>query len=75
MRTISEQFLARVEGFIEASGSKPSEFGRQALGDPTFVLNLRRGRSPTLATADKVMAFIAAVEAAELGRRAKRTIR
>lgn len=75
MRTISEQFLARVEGFIEASGFKPSEFGRQALGDPTFVLNLRRGRSPTLATADKVMAFIAAVEAAELGRRAKRTIR
>jgi hypothetical protein len=75
MRTISEQFLARVEGFIETSGFKPSEFGRQALGDPTFVLNLRRGRSPTLATADKVMAFIAAVEAAELGRRAKRTIR
>lgn len=75
MRTISEQFLARVEGFIEASGFKPSEFGRQALGDPTFVLNLRRGRSPTLATADKVMAFIAAVEAAELGRRPKRTIR
>lgn len=63
MRTISEQFLARVEGFLDATGFKPSEFGRQAVGDPNFVLNLRRGRSPKLATADRVLAFIEGIEA------------
>ncbi len=63
MRTISEQFLSRVEAFLRASGLKPSEFGRQSVGDPNLVLNLRRGRSPTLATADKVLAFIERLEA------------
>jgi hypothetical protein len=56
-RTFSEHFAARVEAFLKASGFKPSEFGRQAIGDAAFILNLRRGRSPTLATADKVLAF------------------
>lgn len=62
MRTISEQFLARVEEFLKATGVKPSEFGRQSVGDPSFVVNLRRGRSPTLATVDKVLAFIGQLE-------------
>jgi hypothetical protein len=63
MRTIREQFLARVEAFLAVSGIKPSEFGRQSLGDPTFVVSLRRGRSPSLATADKVLAYIDKLEA------------
>jgi hypothetical protein len=64
-RTFSERFASRVEAFLEAYGFKPAEFGRQAVGDPAFVLNLRRGRSPTLATADKVLGFIAELEAKE----------
>ena len=63
-RTISEQFAERVEAFLRASGSKPTEFGRQAIGDASFILNLRRGRSPTLATVDKVLAYIEELEAA-----------
>ena len=62
MQSITDQFRKRVEAFLEATGFKPSDFGRQAVGDPSFVLNLRRGRSPTLSTADKVLAFIAASE-------------
>jgi predicted transcriptional regulator len=62
MRTLSEQFRQTVEAFLARSRIKPTEFGRQAVGDPSFVLNLRRGRSPTLATADKVLAFIASFE-------------
>jgi hypothetical protein len=62
MRTISEQFMARVEAFLAATGTKPSEFGRSAVGDGAFVLNLRRGRSPTLATADKVLTYIEKLE-------------
>ena len=68
---ISKQFREQVEAFLKASGFKPTEFGRQAVGDPSFVLSLRRGRSPTLATADKVLAFIAEREAASPGRRKK----
>ncbi len=62
MVTMSRHFRERVEAFLEASGFKPTEFGRQAIGDPSFVLNLRRGRSPTLATADKVLTFITELE-------------
>lgn len=63
MQTYTEQFLAEVEAFLRRSGCKPAELGRQAVGDPAFVLNLRRGRSPKLATADRVLAYIRAEEA------------
>jgi predicted transcriptional regulator len=62
MNSFSDQFRLRVEAFLKAFGFKPTEFGRQALGDPSFVMNLRRGRSPTLTTADKVLAFMASFE-------------
>lgn len=62
-RTISEQFLARVESFLAETGTKPSDLGRSAVGDGSFVLNLRRGRSPTLATVDKVLSYIDGLEA------------
>ena len=58
MKTLTEQFHAEVESFLERSGFKATEFGRQAAGDPSLVLNLRRGRSPTLATADRILAFV-----------------
>lgn len=62
MRTLSEQFLIRVETFLTTSKVKISEFGRQSVGDPNFVSHLRRGRTPTLATADKVLAYIEELE-------------
>lgn len=62
MRTLSEQFLIRVETFLTTSNVKISEFGRQSVGDPSFVSHLRRGRTPTLATADKVLAYIEELE-------------
>jgi predicted transcriptional regulator len=55
---ISSQFREQVEAFVAAHGFKPTEFGRQALGDPSFVMTLRRGRSPRLATAEKVLSFM-----------------
>jgi len=58
MKTLTEQFHAEVESFLEHSGFKATEFGRQAAGDPSLVLNLRRGRSPTFATADRILAFV-----------------
>ena len=62
---ISDQFREQVEAFLKANRVTATDFGRQAVGDPSFVLNLRRGRSPKLVTVDKVLAFIAQCEAAE----------
>lgn len=65
MKTLSEQFRDAVEEFLARTGTKPTEFGRLAAGDPSFVLSLRRGRSPKLATVDRVLAFIRESDAAE----------
>lgn len=72
MPMISSQFREQVEAFLQAHGFKPTEFGRQAVGDPSFVLGLRRGRSPTLVTADKVLSFMADFEAAGRKRNGQR---
>ena len=63
MRTFTEQFVAEIEAFLAASRMKPSDLGREAIGDPSFVTRLRQGRSPSLATADKVRSFIGRLEA------------
>ena len=72
MPMISSQFREQVEAFLKAHAFKPTEFGRQAVSDPSFVLNLRRGRSPTLTTADKVLSFMADFETAERKRNGQR---
>lgn len=53
-------FAQAVESCIAATGMTPTTFGKEALGDPTFVFELRRGRSCGLKTVDRVMAFIEA---------------
>jgi hypothetical protein len=62
MKTLTEQFLDAIEGHLARTGTKAERVGRQAIGDLSLVLSLRRGRSPTLATADKILAFIRAQE-------------
>ena len=69
MRTYSEQFLDRVERFLTATRMRPTDFGREAVGDPSFITHLRRGRSPSLTTADRVTAFIERLEAEACNRR------
>ena len=56
MKTLTAQFQARVEEFLRRTGFKETEFGRQAVSDPTLLLDLRRGRSPKLETADRIQA-------------------
>ena len=53
-------FLREIEAWLRVTRTKAHLLGRQALGDPTFVLRLSRGRSPTLRTFDRVRAFMAA---------------
>ena len=59
MDTIAQAFLAEIEEHLAATSTEASAFGKQALGDPNFVFDLRKGRSPSTRTLDKVRAFMA----------------
>ena len=54
MDTIAHRFLADIERFLAAAGLDPTTLGKQALGDPSFVFDLKKGRSPSARTMDKV---------------------
>lgn len=47
-----------VEKFLARTGMPATKFGRLAVNDPRFVLDLRNGREPRSATAAKVIHFI-----------------
>lgn len=51
-----------VEKFLRRTGMPATKFGRLAVNDPRFVLDLRLGREPRSHTAARVIAFIAAQE-------------
>ena len=59
MDTIAQTFLAEIERHLASKDIEASAFGKQALGDPNFVFDLRKGRSPSTRTMDKVRAYIA----------------
>ena len=69
METLTEFFVSRVDAFLERTGLGPTTLGRQAVGDPNLVRQLRDGRSPTLATVDHCLAFMEAFEATPIGDR------
>ena len=58
METLKGLFMARVDAFLERTGVGPTTLGRQAVGDPNLVRELRHGRSPMLATVDQILAFM-----------------
>jgi tRNA-dihydrouridine synthase len=41
---MTTDFTAEVDAFLERTGVAPTIFGRDALGDPNFVKDLRNGR-------------------------------
>lgn len=55
-----QSFIDDVEAFLERTGIKPTQFGAQALRDPSFVISLRNGRSPSARTIDRVREFMRA---------------
>ena len=54
--------LPLIERHLHNSGTAPTRFGRDAVGDPRFVLDLRIGRKPRAGTTERVAAYIAARE-------------
>ena len=58
MDTIASAFLTEIEGFLTKTGLDPSSLGKQALGDPSFISDLRKGRSPSTRTIEKIRSWI-----------------
>lgn len=52
--------LGSIERYLKKTGVPPSRFGREAVGDPRLVHDLRLGREPRPAMIARVSAFIAA---------------
>ena len=50
--------LSVVESFLKRSNMPPARFGREVVGDPRFVFDLRRGREPRPRTMERVRAFM-----------------
>ncbi len=68
-KTLEGQFISRVSAFIGRSGLSPTAFGKKAVGDPNLMRQIGRGRSPSLRTADRILAFIAEQDRASGGGR------
>ena len=47
-----------IEKFLKQTGMPATKFGRLAVNDPRFVLDVRNGREPRPATATRVIGFI-----------------
>ena len=54
--------LQEVELHMRRRRVPPARFGREAVGDPCFVFDLRDGRTPRARTIARVHAYIAAAE-------------
>lgn len=54
--------LREVEKFLRESDVAPTRFGRDAVGDPRFVFDLRNGRDPRPSTVARVRAYLEALQ-------------
>lgn len=50
--------LHAIETHLRATGIAPTRFGRDALGDPRLVRDLRAGRMPRPATEARLRAYL-----------------
>jgi 2,4-dienoyl-CoA reductase-like NADH-dependent reductase (Old Yellow Enzyme family) len=59
------ELLTGIERFLKRTGMGATGFGRQAVGDPNFVADLRAGREPRRQTTARAMEFILEHEVAK----------
>jgi hypothetical protein len=55
--------LRRIELYLKQSGTAPARFGRDAVGDPNLMRDLRNGRELRTRTAERLAAFLESREA------------
>lgn len=59
------KLLDRIERHLKETHMSATRFGRRAVGDPRFVLDLRAGRRPRRRTVERVEAYLASRQPAE----------
>lgn len=52
------ELLREVEKFLRVNDTPATKFGREAMGDPRFVFDLRNGRDPRPRTVARVRAYL-----------------
>lgn len=62
MKEYPVHLLREVEKYIRSQHIAPTRFGREAVGDPRFVFDLRRGREPRPTTVARVVEFLEAAQ-------------
>ena len=50
--------LREVENFLRLTNVAPARFGREVMGDPRFVFDLRNGREPRPRTIERIRKFL-----------------
>ena len=50
--------LREVEKYLRQNDTAPTRFGREVMGDPRFVFDLRNGRDPRPVTIARVKAYL-----------------
>lgn len=58
MLMTDDTLLAEIDAFLARTNMKPTRFGIDTLGDGGLVSGLRTGRSLTLKSANRVLAFM-----------------
>ena len=54
--------LRIIEQYLKRTEMAPARFGRDAVGDPRFVFDLRNGREPRAATIRRVQCYMEAAQ-------------
>jgi 2,4-dienoyl-CoA reductase-like NADH-dependent reductase (Old Yellow Enzyme family) len=62
MGTTTVHLLREVEKFLKNSNVPAARFGREAMGDPRFVFDLRRGREPRPRTIERVRLYLETIQ-------------
>ena len=60
--------LQRIEKHLKARRMPPTRFGREAVGDPCFVFDLRDGREPRSNTVARVLRYLDEADALQTDR-------
>lgn len=55
---VAVYLLRDVEKFLDNKNVSAARFGREVMGDPRFVFDLRNGREPRIRTEKRVRAYL-----------------
>ncbi|MDE2979816.1 MAG: hypothetical protein OXU74_01355 [Gemmatimonadota bacterium] len=69
METLEGLCRSRVSALLGRSDLSRMALGKKAVSDPNLMRQIGRGRSPSLRTADRILAFIAEQDGASGGGR------